>query len=581
MRMPGTAVHRPLVVGYNGRVVHNAYAELVLLLVAAALAGLIALRLRLPLLLGYILVGVLAGPVGFGWLGAREDIQLFAQIGLTLLLFVVGLRLDLHIIRTLGRTALIAGAGQILITGVLGYLLALALGIPPAATPLVALGLALSSTIVAVKLLSDRHEIDALHGRLALGILIIQDLAAVMALFILSTGATPLDGHAAASGWVVLLRGVGLLVGAWLAAFYVLPRLLRFIAQSTELLVIAAIAWALLVAYLSELAGFGQEVGAFIAGVTLASTPYREVLGAKLASVRDFLLLFFFVQLGATLTFAAPGRQLFIAVPLILFTLTVKPAAIMAILGAMGYRPRTSFLAGITLAQVSEFSLILLAQATLVGLVPRDIASALTLVALVTIAVSSVMVANGRSIYQVLAPRLHRFAPLMRRQHDEAPPEHLDIILFGLGAYGTGIAQHLREADRVVLGIDFDPQVVEGWRRRGWPALFGDAEDVDYVCALPLERARWVVSTIRDPGINRALALALRQARYAGNLAFTTRERGLGMPLLEEHPGCTGRGHDAGTRGRDCEGDHARTDRRDARPLHHLRLWPDGTADRE
>ena len=316
--------------------------------------------LRQPLILAYIFVGILVGPAILGWVTARDQVDLLARLGIAMLLFVVGLKLDLHLIRTLGPVALATGLGQVIFTSVIGYFLALPLGLNPIAAIYVAVALTFSSTIIIVKLLSDKREIDTLHGRIAVGFLIVQDVVVVLVMIGLSAyGMVGASNELGRTLLLMLLKGAGLLVGIGLLMRYILPWLLHRLARSLELLVLFSIAWAVFLAILGDSLGFSKEVGAFLAGISLASTRYREAIGARLVSLRDFLLIFFFIDLGAQLDMGTLTGQLGPAIILSLFVLIGNPLIVMVIMGVMGYRRRTGFLAGLTVAQISEFSLIL------------------------------------------------------------------------------------------------------------------------------------------------------------------------------------------------------------------------------
>ena len=306
-----------------------------------------------------------------------------------MLLFVVGLKLDVHIVRRVGPVSLGAGLGQIAFTFLVGYLLCEALGMDAVTALYIAAALTLSSTIILVKLLSDRREIDSLHGRIVVGVLIVQDIAAVAAMTLLGSTAGGAEGMVEIAGWLVLKLVVAAAV-VFLLMRYVLPPLLERLARSQELLMLFAVAWGIALAAVGEHLGFSKEVGAFLAGFSLASTPFREALNARLATLRDFLLLFFFIDLGAKLQITALGAHVTTAAVLSLFVLIVKPLIVLAIMGVMGYRKRTSFLTAVPLAQVSEFSIVLLALGMNLDHIDETALSVVTLVALVTITASTV-----------------------------------------------------------------------------------------------------------------------------------------------------------------------------------------------
>ena len=335
--------------------------EIAVVLIVATCVGAIGVRLRQPLIISFILVGILLGPSVLDWVSANDNVDLLARLGITLLLFVVGLKLDLHIIRTMGPVALATGLGQVVFTSVIGYLIALALGMTPLSALYIAVALTFSSTIIIVKLLSDKREIDTLHGRIALGFLIVQDLIVVLVMIGLNAFSETNHVSMTYALFLVFIKGAAFVLVIGIITRYVLPRMLSIFAHSQELLVLFGIAWAVALATFGVWLGFSKEVGAFLAGVSLASTPYRDALGARLVSLRDFLLLFFFIDLGARMDLSLLGAQLSSSLVFSLFVLIGNPLIVIVIMGVLGYRKRTGFLSGLAVAQISEFSLILAA----------------------------------------------------------------------------------------------------------------------------------------------------------------------------------------------------------------------------
>ena len=429
----------------------NVFYEIAALLALAAVVGAIGNALRQPLIVAFIAAGILVGPSGFEWVAASDQVDLFAKMGIALLLFVVGLKLDLHIIRTLGPVALATGLGQVLFTSVVGYIIAILLGMTPVTALYVAVALTFSSTIIIVKLLSDKKEIDALHGRIALGFLIVQDIVVVLVMIGLTAfgvGAEAESGQFGLQMLEVLAKGVAMLVIVALLMRYILPALTHHLARSSELLVLFAIAWAVLLASIGDALGFSKEVGAFLAGVSLASTPYRESIGARLVGLRDFLLLFFFIDLGAGLELSTLGDQLGAAIVLSLFVLIGNPLIVMIIMGAMGYRKRTGFLAGLTVAQISEFSLILVALGMALGHVDSSTVGLVTLVGLITISGSTYMILYSQVLYETLARWMGIFErrhPYREGAYDVAVEGNEDVIVLGLGRYGRQVSQVLQQ----------------------------------------------------------------------------------------------------------------------------------------
>ncbi|WFM72793.1 cation:proton antiporter family protein [Halomonas sp. CKK8] len=501
----------------------SVFAQIGVVLGLAVLGGALAQLLRQPLIVAFIGVGILLGPSGFSLVEQRTEIELFARLGIALLLFVVGLKLDLHIIRTVGPVALASGLGQVVFTSAMGYLIALWLGMSPVTALYVAVALTFSSTIIIVKLLSDKREVDSLHGRIAVGFLIVQDIVVVLVMIGLTAyGQAGGDVNMAWEALRVLLTGAAMLAGLALLMRYVLPRLLHRLAHSSELLMLFAIAWAVIGALGGEALGFSKEVGAFLAGVSIASTPYREQVASRLVSLRDFLLLFFFIELGATLDLGMLGAQLGASLILSFFVLIGNPLIVMAIMGYMGYRKRTGFLAGLTVAQISEFSLILAAMGLALGHLQEETVGLVTLVGLITISVSTYMILYSHVLYERLAPHLSLFERRVPHRELDDPEDannEVDVLLIGLGRYGAALAADLRGRGCRLLAVDFDPTTVQRHVRDRYRVCYGDAEDPEFLATLPLQQACWVVSTLRDPAINRTLLHGLRHQGFPGKVA--------------------------------------------------------------
>lgn len=498
------------------------------ILAIAAAAGALGLLLRQPLIVLFIAVGIGVGPAGLGITRNGEGIELLAKMGIAVLLFLVGLRLDVQVIRSLGPVALATGLGQVLFTSVVGFGICLLLGLGVVASVYIAVALTFSSTIIIVKLLSDKREIDALHGRIAVGFLIVQDIVVVLVMIVLSAFGTAGQGsHPLLSGLYLSLKGIAFLTVIGLLMYYVLPALTRWLARSQELLILFALAWAMLLASVGDALGFSKEVGAFLAGVSLATTPFRESIGGRLVSLRDFLLLFFFVELGAGLDLSLIGGQILSASILSIFVLVGNPLIVMIIMGWMGYRKRTGFLAGLTVAQISEFSLVLATLGFGLGHISAETMGLITLVGLVTIGLSTYLILYSHPIYERISRWLTPFERKIpyREMQDEPVASGLDFILIGLGRYGNNLAHALRRHGSSVLGVDFDPQVIAEWHRHGYAAQYGDAEDPELANSLPLQQVKWVVCSSPRLETNLAIIQAVREFGYTGHVALTAHHR--------------------------------------------------------
>lgn len=279
--------------------------------------------------------------------------------------------------------AVATGLGQMIFTSVIGFFIILLLGKDWLTSLYLAIALTFSSTVIIVKLLSDKKEVDTLHGRIAIGFLIVQDIAVIIALVVMSAfGITGKEGDVFQIVLTVILKLS--LMGLFIYVFmkYVADRLLRVVAGSLELLLLFAIAWSVSLAALGEYLELSKELGAFLAGFSLSATHFRDAISSRLMPIRDFLLLFFFIDLGTKFDFSVIRMDWHIAVILSLFVLIGNPLIVMVIMGLMGYRKKTGFLAGLTVAQISEFSIIFVAMGMSLGHVGMDALSITTMVGL-------------------------------------------------------------------------------------------------------------------------------------------------------------------------------------------------------
>jgi len=321
-----------------------------------------------------------------------------------------------------------------------------------------------------------------------------------VAMSVLGGGQAGEQGLAQVLG-AIALKLAALGAGMYLAIRYLLGRLLRFLARSLELLLIFAVAWAVGLAALGDWLGFSKELGAFLAGFALSPTHFRDAISTRLTPLRDFLLLFFFIDLGTKFDLATAQQEWLTALILALFVLIGNPLIVMAIMGTMGYRRKTGFLAGLTVAQISEFSVIFIAMGLSLGHVRQDALSITTMVGLITIALSTYMILYSQPLYK----RLERFLKPFERKEpfaekrfeaqelDDAPYE---VIVFGLGRTGRLVLDHYHALGIRAIGVDYDPEAVAAMQGRGIPALFGTAEDQEFIMGLPLAHAKLLVITL-------------------------------------------------------------------------------------
>jgi len=487
----------------------NIFAELSLIIVIATVIAGVMRLLKQPLIMGHILTGILVGPYFLGIFSHKETVEVFSQIGISILLFIVGLSLSPKIIKEVGKISLITGLGQVVFTTFFGTLIARAFGYNLVSSLYIAIALTFSSTIIILKLLSDKRDTEKLYGRIAIGFLLVQDLVAITILIVVSTFT---QGDSA--GLIILqtaLKGVIALLALSFISLKMLPKLSTFFAQSQEYLFLFSIGWGFGMALLFSLLGFSVEIGALVAGVTLSVSPFAQEMSNKLKPLRDFFLILFFISLGSTLQIQNINAFIVPAIVFSLFVLIGNPLIMMVLTGAQGFNKKTSFNAGLTVAQISEFSLILVLLGVKLGHVSYNVLSLVTLVGIVTISASSYLILYSNKIY----PYLARYLSIFERKKTIKEVDSIgiyEVVLFGCNRVGFDFIKAFKKLAAAFLAVDFNPEVVESLRTKGVNVKYGDAEDGEFLEDLGLEHTKIVISTIPDFETNLFL---LKKAKAA------------------------------------------------------------------
>ena len=515
------------------------FSQLVAILVLASILGFIAVKCKQPLIVAFIITGLLSGSDALNIVREedKEVIETLAQFGIALLLFMVGLKLDLRIIKQTGATALIAGIIQVAATFALGVFISLSLGLGLAESAFIGLALSFSSTIIAVKLLSDKRAIDSFYGRITLGILIVQDLLVILTtIFIAAITGVGEDQAFQLHDFIeVLLKAVTLIILTGLFIKFVAKPITHMLARNTELMVTFCISFAVLMAAVCDTFFFhlSRELGGLVAGIALASTPYNNIIAARLSTLRDFMLLFFFAHLGAHMHLSGIGNHMVPALILSAFVLFGKPLIIMAITNLLRLKKRTGFFAGVTLAQISEFSLILVAMGVGAGMLDEETLNLITLVGLITMGVSTYGIVYCGNLYAFFENKTFLFQHSKKNYKEEDRHHELeedyDVVIFGLGRYGEGMARLFKKHGYKVLGVDFDPEALHKAQEEGTTAVYGDAADPDFPSLLRLKKTKIIVFSFHHyltgpliTDLRRTLAKSLREHGYKGHIAATS-----------------------------------------------------------
>lgn len=487
--------------------------ELAWVVVAAAAALVVARSLRLPPLVAYMLAGLVLGPVT-GLVAVGESVDRISEAGIALLLFLVGLELSFGRIRDIGRVAVLAGAGQIVLTTGGGFGLASLLGFELVPAAFLALATAFSSTVVVVKLLEQRGDTTSLHGRLAVGILLVQDVIVALVLTVLAglEGSAGMDGAAVALGVARAFAGAVLLaVLAFLAARWVLPRLFAWLAHASEAVYVLGLAWCFLLVLVAHTVHLSVELGAFVAGVALAQLPHNQDLVRRVEPLVDFFLAVFFVSLGIRLDPAGAAQYAGAALAIALFVVAVKPAILMSLLPRLGQDEQTSFMTGLLLGQASEFSFIVASLGLAAGLIDHALLSLIGVVGLLTIGASAILIGSADDVFRRVSAagllRAFRAAPGTAVQVANGIGGH--VIIVGMNTLGRRLVEPLSQRGLDVLAIDLDPAKLHGLQCR---TMVGDAEHAAVLERAGLHRARLLISTLQIEDTNRLLAYRARRA---------------------------------------------------------------------
>ena len=421
---------------------------------------------------------------------------------------MVGLEINYTSLRLIGKPALIIGLGQLIFTFVIGFLIALFFGFNNLISAYIAIALTFSSTIVVVKLLSEKKDLNSLYGKLSVGLLLVQDFVAILILIFLS-GIETDKGLIFADIFLTVIKGGTLFALMLILGKKIFPKIFDKIARSQELLFLTSLAWLFIVAAGVEKIGFSLEIGGFLAGLALANSAEHFEISGRIKPLRDFFILIFFAILGSSIIFSGFNGLILPIIIFSLFVLIGNPLIVLIIMWLLGYRKRTSFLTGLTVAQISEFSLVLAALGFKLGHINKDVISLITAVGVITIALSSYLIIHADSIFRRLSPYL-KFFERKNLKEDEFQIKEFNkpIILIGSHRTGQSIAFNLPKEDLLI--IDFDPEVIAQLKKRGFNYLFGDITDLEIMEKANLDEAKLIISTSPDLEDNLTLLSGMK-----------------------------------------------------------------------
>jgi len=487
--------------------VENIFLDLTVIICLAAGLSLVFRYLKQPEILAYILTGIIIGSFHLFQNSSQDMLQTMSQLGVTLLLFMVGLEIRVSELFSIGKSLLIASLGQIILTFLGGFTIATLFGMDLLPSIYIATALTFSSTIIVVKILSDKREMHSLYAKFSLGILLAQDIVAIgLLMFLSGFNAQASTTQSIFNLLLIILKG-GVLVGIVIfLSRRVFPKIIESITKSPETLFLVSLAWVFGLAAIvsSPYVGFTIEIGGFLAGLALANSMANYQIIAKAKILRDFFIVIFFVLLGIQMSFDQLAVIIFPAIILSIFVIILKPFLTMVVMTAMGYRKRTAFLTGISLSQISEFSLILVFTGYKLGILDQQTVSMVTLVGLVSFFVSSYALVNSKKLYRILGPKLNflekQNAKKDEIQRTEDSLENLSghVVVVGGDQMGESIMEALQDIGMEVVVVDFDPRVVERLKDKNVHRLFGDIADLDIQERAKISEAKVVISTVPD-----------------------------------------------------------------------------------
>jgi len=480
------------------------FTELSVVVALGAIIAALMHRFKQPLIIGHIITGIIAGPAVLNIIHDGNTFSVFSNIGVALLLFIIGLELSIKVFSRLGPVVFTTAVAQVGSVTLVGMLTARLFHFGNLESFIIGLSLALSSTIIIVKLFNDKKEMTRLYAQIAVGVLLIQDMVA-------TGGKIFLAAKSQGSGSVIdvaLLLGRGILatVLLYMVSKYVLPRFTRALESSKELLLLFALGWGLGLATLFQKVGFSIEIGALFAGVSLASLPYAREMASRLKPLRDFFIVIFFITLGHSMVPSKLGSVVLPALVFVLVVMIIKPLSVLTTMGLLGYTKRASFKTAVAMSQVSEFSLVFLFAANEAGLASEKARAAITLVALITFAGSTYLMKYDDEIYSQLEEKLRLFERHTTKLEQRSSLQHFPIVLLGYRKGGAEFIRTFQNMKKRFVVVDYDPEAIEVLERQQINTLYGDVTDPELIEELNLEKTKLIVSTISDYNTNKFLA---------------------------------------------------------------------------
>lgn len=476
--------------------------ELSLILLISLVISLILKLLKQPLIVGYIITGMIAGGYLVNSLEIKNIIKIFSELGVALMLFIVGLDLKFKIFKEIGKQSIMIAVLQEIFTILIGFFILLLLNFNYLESLYLSIAISFSSTIIMIKLISDKGDLEKLYGKLAIGFLIIQDFITVILLIIFPLLPINNNINNISINFEKLFSSIILILGLPLLGIYFLPKIENIINSSKEILFLFSITFLLIVSSLFKLLGLGLEVGALIAGVTMANLVSSSEISLKLKSLKEFFLIIFFIYLGFNLTIPQIKDLLLIpGIAISLFVIIGNPLILYILLKLMKINNKSSFMLGLTSAQISEFSFIFISLGNKLNHIESNLLSLIALVGLVTIFVSSYMVYYSEKLYNLIFRKILRIKEKYEI-NEKILKEEFEILLIGCDRTGYSFLVDFEEKKEKILIIDYNYEKVKKLAENGYKVIYGDVSEIELLEEINLSRFPLIISTIPDFEIN-------------------------------------------------------------------------------
>lgn len=507
--------------------------ELGVVIVVGAIFAYIARLLKQPMIPAYILSGVLLGPI-LGYIPRDSYVKYLSEIGIAFLLFIVGLEINLDKLKDVIWISTVGAILQMILVFAFGYIISNLLGFNVLVSVYFGLMVAFSSTMIVIKLLADKNQIDSLHARMTLGILLMQDIIAIVVLLMMDS----VNGAGFAVLFWQISKGLAIIAIAYILSKLIIPKIFNFAAKNQELLFILSISFVLVFGLGFQMMGYSLAIGAFIAGVLLGNLDYSLEISSKIKNLRDFFAVIFFVSLGLDLYVNDWSLVILPVIVFFLIVVIIKPLVIMFLCSIFNYTKKPSFYVSMYLAQVSEFSLILFYQGLKKGHVTNDAFSIVVLLTILTIIYTSYFAKFDSKMFSLMHNWLKPFEKLIRKTDVEGEIDVRKykpaVILVGYNRIGFSVLKKLRRSKKRVLVVDFNPEVIHKLKEKNVKAIYGDMADIETLHELPFDKVKMIISTVPDHDDNLRLMKYVRKVNSKAIVILTSNFPSEGLDLYKK-----------------------------------------------